>query len=62
MIDNRQNDIKDWLAATGQAEGFDICAVTAADLPAIIGAGLDNYLQAGHHGAVSYTHLRAHET
>ena len=54
MKDKQQNDIKEWLAAKGQAEGFDICAVTAADLPAIIGAGLDNYLQAGHHGDMSW--------
>ena len=54
MKDKQQNDIKEWLAAKGQAEGFDICAVTAADLPAIIGAGLDNYLQAGHHGDMGW--------
>ena len=54
MTDKQQSDIKDWLAATGKAEGFDICAVTAADLPAVIGAGLDDYLQAGHHGDMDW--------
>jgi len=50
MTDEKQNNIKDWLAVTGKSEGFDICAVTTAKLPDAIGVELDNYLQAGHHG------------
>ena len=45
---------KDWLAAAGTAAGFDICAVTTADLPSSVAAGLDDYIGAGHHGDMGW--------
>ena len=54
MTDHTPQKTKDWLAAAGTAEGFDICAVTAADLPPSVAAGLDDYIGAGHHGDMGW--------
>ena len=54
MTDTSAIKTKDWLAETGRAEGFDICAVSSADLPVEIAAGLDDYLAAGHHGEMGW--------
>lgn len=54
MTTARQTKLKDWLVATGQADGFDICAVTSAVLPPDVGAGLDSYIGAGHHGDMGW--------
>ena len=42
------------MAKAGQAQGFDICAVTSADLPPDVAAGLDSYIDANHHGDMGW--------
>ena len=54
MADHTPQKTKDWLATAGAAEGFDICAVTTADLPSSVAAGLDDYIGAGHHGDMGW--------
>ena len=54
MADHNPQNIKDWLAAAGRAEGFDICAVGAAELPPSVAAGLDDYIGSGYHGDMGW--------
>ena len=54
MADHNPQNIKDWLAAAGLAEGFDICAVSAAELPPSVAAGLDDYIGSGYHGDMGW--------
>ena len=54
MADHNPQNIKDWLAAAGRAEGFDVCAVSAAELPPSVAAGLDDYIGSGYHGDMGW--------
>ena len=47
-------DLKTELIRRAKALGFDSVRVTAADLPARVGTGLDGYLEAGSHGEMDW--------
>ena len=52
--DNKSVDVKNWIATLGRRHGFDSCQITDASLPGQIGAGLDAFVEAGHHGDMGW--------
>jgi epoxyqueuosine reductase QueG len=52
--DNLSDELKSWIAARGREYGFESCQITKARLPAPVGAGLDAFVDAGHHGEMRW--------
>ena len=52
--DNLSDALKSWIAARGRKYGFESCQITQARLPAPVGAGLDAFVDAGHHGEMRW--------
>jgi epoxyqueuosine reductase len=52
--DNLSDELKSWIAARGRKYGFESCQITQARLPAPVGAGLDAFVDAGHHGEMRW--------
>ena len=52
--DNLSDELKSWIAARGREYGFESCQITQARLPAPVGAGLDAFVDAGHHGEMRW--------